>query len=68
MGAQADVHKAAVGGSEWGQLGYRQEEAALVIRDPVPFASILRAKERVPLHPVSFLDSLWAWPPLRSLP
>lgn len=66
MGEQADVHKAAVGGSEWEQLGNRQEEAALVIRDPVSFASVLRAKERVPLHPISVLDSLWACPPLKK--
>lgn len=52
MGEQADVHKAAIGGSEWGQLGNRQEEAALVIRDPVSFPSILRAKQRVPVHPI----------------
>lgn len=43
------MHEAADGGggvSEWEQLGNRQEEEALVIRNPVSFASILRAKER----------------------
>ena len=41
-----------VGGSEWGQLGSRQEEAALVIRDPVFFPSILRAKGSLCIYSV----------------
>lgn len=60
--------KTAVELSKWGKLGDRQEEAEWVTRDPISFVSILRANEWTPLHPISFLDSLWEWPPVRSLP